>query len=258
MRHAFAPAVLLFAATQTLIACDQSHEQARASVPAESSLSQATSGASKALPALHVVLTWEALFSGENLARKNYQVRLDACRGAGQPTQALSAEDEAKLGTGQVEITIDARQQVARQITWTVSGDGHDMQSTCLIKLEQHEDQSEIEDPDGMYEAIDASTRVQDRQTVQANGWTLLGETEVKGQPCTRWRNDRQEVCMWSGGLQWGFSETPTDVAGCTVDSAGAYLTSIPLQGQPSQGGSGCRLQVMSFGLSKGLLPSDH
>jgi len=258
MRQAFAPAALLFAATHTLVACDQSPEQPKAPAAAESPAPQSASEAIKALPALHVVLTWEALFSGENLARKNYRARLDACRGAGQPTQALSAEDEAKLGSGQVEITIDAQHQVARQLTWTAGGDGKDMQSTCLIKLEQHEDQSEIEDTDGMYEAIDDSTRSQDRQTYEAGGWRLLGETEVKGQPCTRWRNDRQEVCMWSGGLKWGFSETPADVAGCTVDSAGSYLTSIPLQGQPAEGGSGCRLQVKTFSLGKGLLPADH
>lgn len=250
MQPSFAPAALLFATTLALVACDPPAEQPKTGIPAEA---QATNDAIKAL---HVVLGWESFLSGENLVRKNYRAKLDACRAAGWPTQALSTEDEAKLGRGQVEISINARHQVARQVNWTLGAAGDDRQSVCLIKLEQHEEQSEIEDTDGMYAAIDDSTRIQDRLTAQAGGWTLLGETEVQGQPCTRWQNDRQEVCMWSGGLRWGFSEAPADVAGCTVDDAGAYLTDIPLAGQPPEGGSGCRLQVKSFDLGKGLLPA--
>ncbi|APQ14579.1 hypothetical protein BJP27_21815 [Pseudomonas oryzihabitans] len=206
---------------------------------------------------MHVVLTWESLPNGENMVLKNYRAKLDACQGAGWPTRALSAEEEAKLGRGQVEISIDARHQVARQFSWTFGADGSDERGTCLIKLEQHEDQSEIEDTDGMYVAIDDATRNQSRLTYQAAGWTLLGEAEVQGQPCTRWRNERQEVCMWSGGLKWGFSEAPADVAGCSIAGAGDYLTDIPLLGQPLQGG-GCRLQVKTFSLGKGLLPASQ
>lgn len=244
--------VLLFAALLAMGACGQPAEQAK---PVSSVNPREASQAVESLPALHVVLTWESYLGGENLVHKNYRARLEACQGAGWPTQALSAEEEAKLGRGQVEISIDASHQFARQVSWTFGAAGEDGQSTCLMKLEQHEDDSEVEDTDGMYEAIDDSTRAQERLTLQATGWTLLGEAEIQGQPCTRWRNDRQEVCMWARGLQWGFSDSPADVASCSIDVAGSYLTSIPLAGQPPGGGSGCRLQVESFSLGKGLLP---
>jgi len=251
------PTALLLATTLALAACDPPAAPAK-TAPRAAEAPQANNAAISALPALHVVLTWESFLSGENLVLKNYRAKLEACQGTGWPTQALSAEEEAKLGKGQVDIAIDAHRQVARQIQWTFGAKGDDERSTCLITLEAHEDQGEIEDKDGLYEAIDDATRNQARLTYQAAGWTLLGEAEVQGQPCTRWRNERQEVCMWSGGLKWGFSEAPADVAGCTIDGAGHYLTDIPLLGQPPEGGSGCRLQVKTFSLGKGLLPTSQ
>lgn len=211
----------------------------------------------KSLPALHVVLTWESRMGGENLERKNYQAKLDACRGSGMPTRALSAQEEAKLGTGEVEIMIDAHRQFAHQVSWTLGADGDSAQAACMVKLEEHTDKDAIEDANGMYMAIDSSARAQERQTVQAIGWKLAGDAQVKGQPCTRWENGKQEVCMWSGGSKWGFSESPSDAAGCTIDGAGAYLQSIPLDAKPLQGGTGCVLQVKSFSLGSGLVPSN-
>jgi len=226
---------------------------------AEGDLAEASAsdGGAKSLPALHVVLAWESRVGGENMERKNYHAKLDACSGSGMPTRALSAQEEAKLGTGEVEIMIDARRQFAHQVSWTLGADGEDGQSACLAKLEQHEDHDAIEDATGMYQAIDSGARSQERQDVQGTGWKLMGDGQIKGQPCTRWQNGQQEVCMWSGGIKWGFGEAPGDVAGCTVDSAGNYLNSIPLEAKPLQGGNGCLLQVKSFSLGKGLLPED-
>ncbi|AHG40992.1 hypothetical protein N018_12400 [Pseudomonas syringae CC1557] len=204
---------------------------------------------------MHVVLTWESIMIGENWERKNYRAKLDACQGSGMPTRALSSTDEAKLGTGEVEILIDARRQSARQTSWTFGADGDGAKTTCLIKLEAHVDQSANEDDTGLYEAIDSDSRIQERQNLQSIGWKLIGEEQIKGQPCTRWQNDRQSVCTWSGGMKWGFVELPSDAAGCTVDGAGTYLNAIPLEAEPLKGGSGCRMQVKSFSLGKGLLP---
>lgn len=215
------------------------------------------SGGARKLPALHVVLAWESRMGGENWERKNYRAKLDACQGSGMPTRALSAEDEAKLGTGEVEILIDARRQSARQVSWTLGAEGDSGQSACLTKLEEHTDQDAIEDATGMYEAIDKDARTQHRQEVQATGWKLVGAGQPKGQSCTRWQNGQQEVCMWSGGMEWGFDEAPADAAGCTMDSAGVYLESIPLEAKPLEGGNGCILQVKSFSLGKGLIPSN-
>jgi hypothetical protein len=220
----------------------------------------ASNSGSKSLPALDVVLTWESIMTGENWERKNYRAKLDACQGSGMPTRALSSDDEAKLGTGEVEILIDGRHQSARQTSWTFGADGDGAKTACLIKLEAHVDQSAIEDDDdtGMYEAIDSDSRIQERQNLQSIGWKLIGEEQIKGQPCTRWQNDRQSVCTWSGGMKWGFGESPSDAAGCTVDGAGTYLDAIPLEAEPLKGGSGCRMKVKSFRLDEGQLPSNE
>ena len=215
----------------------------------------ASDSGAKSLPALHVVLAWESLLSGENWERKNYRAKLDACRESGWPIRALSSDEEAKLGTGEVEILIDARRQVAQQTTWTLGADGDEGKTACLIKLDEHTDHSEVEDNTGMYEAIDSDSRTQERQNMESIGWKLMGEAQVKGQSCTRWQNDRQSVCMWSGGMKWGFAESPGDAAGCAVDGAGVYLDAIPLEATPLKGGSGCRIELKSFSLGKGLLP---
>lgn len=211
----------------------------------------------KSLPALHVVLAWESRMNGENWEKKNYQAKVEACRSSGMPFEPLSAQDQARLGTGEVEVMIDARRQFARQTSWTLGAQGEDAQSACLIKLQEHRDQQQIEDASGMYLAIDADTRAQDRKNMQSIGWEAKGEDQVKGQSCTRWQNDRQEVCMWSGGTKWGFSDAPADAAGCTIDGASAYLESIPLEAKPLDGGTGCLLEVKSFSLGKGLIPSN-
>lgn len=210
-----------------------------------------------ALPAIHAVLAWESLLGGENLPRKNYRARMQACKGAGMQTRELSPEEEARLGTGEVEILIDARRQTARLVHWTLGaeGNGDDARGTCLARLEQHIDQSTVEDNSGMYESIDEDNRARQRQLPLAAGWKLAGDGQASGQPCTRWDNGRQEVCMWSGGLKWGFSEAPVDVAGCTVDGAGSYLDAIPLDGKPLQGGNGCVMRTKSFTLREGLNP---
>lgn len=218
----------------------------------------ASGSGAKSLPALHVILAWESLQNGENWERKNYRARLDACQGSGWPTRALSAEEEAKLGTGEVEILIDARRQFAQQTIWTLGDEGDGVQSACFIRLEKHMDHDVIEDDAGLYEAIDSDLRIQQRQSLQSSGWRLMGEEQIKGQPCTRWQNDRQSVCMWSGGMKWGFAESPSDAAGCTVDGAGTYLDAIPLDAEPLEGGSGCRMQLKSFSLGEGLLPSNN
>lgn len=236
---------------------DSSGYEATSNDAAEEELKPASTSksGSKSLPALHVVLTWESIMIGENWERKNYRAKLDACQGSGMPTRALSSDDEAKLGTGEVEILIDAQRQFARQTRWTFGADGDGANTACLIKLEAHVDQSATEDDTGMYEAIDSDSRIQERQNMQSIGWKLIGEEQIKGQPCTRWQNDRQSVCTWSGGMKWGFGESPSDAAGCTVDGAGTYLNAIPLEAEPVKGGSGCRMQVKSFSLGKGLLP---
>ena len=206
-----------------------------------------------ALPTMHVVLEWEWLPNGENLARKNYQVKLDACKGAGMPFRALSSQDEARLGKGEVEIFIDGHRQVAKEVNWTMSAEGEDAQHACMITLAEHTDQNEVKDAadEGMYQAIDSDSRIQNHQNAQSVGWKIAGEKQYKGVPCTAWRNGKQDVCMWSGGLKWGFDDSPMNTEGCSVSTAGDFLTSIPIDAKPLNGASGCLFKLKTFDLNK-------
>lgn len=206
-----------------------------------------------ALPTMHVVLEWEWLPNGENLARKNYQVKLDACKGSGMPFKALSSQDEARLGKGQVEIIIDAHRQVAKEVNWTMSAEGDDAQHACMITLAEHTDQNEVKDAadEGMYQAIDSESRIQNHQTAQSVGWKDMGEKQYKGVPCTAWSNGKQEVCMWSGGLKWGFDDSPMNTEGCSVSTAGDFLTSIPVDAKLLNGASGCLFKIKTFDFNK-------
>lgn len=210
-------------------------------------------GSALALPTMHVVLEWEWLPNGENLARKNYQVKLDACKGSGMPFKALSAQDEARLGKGEVEISIDGHHQVAKEVSWTMGAEGEDAQHACMITLEEHTDQNEVKDAaeEGMYQAIDSDSRIQNHQNAQSVGWKITGEKQYKGIPCTAWSNGKQEVCMWSGGLKWGFDDSAMDTAGCSVSTAGDFLTSIPVDAKPLKGAIGCLFKLKTFNINK-------
>lgn len=214
------------------------------------------SSAAVALPALRAVLVWEHIVEDENPQRKDYQGRMDMCREAGWPTRELVADEIARLGTGRVEIMIDARRQVVRQTTWTLDAgsDGADPRAMCqpALAVEEIEDSAR----EGQFMAVAAEEMAAEAELVARAGWTRVGEGTVAGQPCVRWRQEHQEVCMWSGGSQWGFAGQPLDLRGCEGMDAGTYLEYIPLEAR-LLGTQGCRLELESFSLGKGSLPAD-
>ncbi len=123
----------------------------------------------------------------------------------------------------------------------------------CLAKLEE-----EVVEGGGDYRGRDApdsapSGAEQDAQA-KALGFQRIGESQVKGQPCTRWRSHDHEVCEWSGGRDWGFDDGPAQ-PGCATQGPMDYLNPIPLEAKPADGASGCIVQLQSMTVSKGQLP---
>lgn len=213
-------------------------------------------GGAATLPALHAVLAWEHIVDGGNPQRRDYQGRMDMCREAGWPTRELPSDEVARLGTGRVEIMIDARRQAVRQTMWTLGAgsDGADPKALCQPTLA--EEQTEDSSVDGQFPAVTDADMAAEAELVARAGWARVGEDSVGGQACVRWRQDDQEVCMWSGGSQWGFAGQPLDLRGCDGMAIGSYLEYIPLEAR-ALGPQGCVVKLESFSLGKGLLPAN-
>lgn len=206
------------------------------------------------LPAISATLSWERLDGGSNRVREAYATYIDSCRQAGFPTRELAPDEVDKLGHGQVDIRIDDRHQHVRQTRWEFEQDSASAgPAGCAARLVAHQDEADgSTDPaDGMFLPTEATPPEHDE-----GGWRYLGTGQVRGQACKRWQKQDQEVCIWSGGTEWGFGDGPLDVAGCAVDSAGSYFSAIPLEGNPLAG-NGCKLMLQAFTIGKGPLPPE-
>lgn len=210
------------------------------------------------LPALHVVLAWEHLVAGRNPQQHDYDGRMAACAEAGWPARPLAAEERARLGTGRVEIMVDARRQRVRQTMWTLGVDealpAHE--AVCHPRLHEELLEYEAHPDDRRFLPLDGEQLAADEALATSIGWRRDGSGQVGGQDCVRWQSDRQEVCMWSGGTGWGIGLLPLDLRGCNGMPLDHYLGAIPLQSK-SPDGSGCNLELQSFSLGRGLLPAD-
>lgn len=213
------------------------------------------------LPSIHAVLTWETLGAGKNQARVDYQARLDACSGAGFATTPLDPADVQRLDTGRVEITIDAGRQAVRQTRWTLAAADPDaaVEETCDFAVEEDVQEARADEADGLYLAAGDPAEV--AMAAKAGGWTELGAGNVGGQPCRRWRRTGgqfgpdEEVCIWSGGVPWGFTGEPVLMVACSVLPTSTYLTSIPLEAKALQG-EGCNVQVEAISVGKARPPA--
>lgn len=206
-------------------------------------------------PALHVTLQWERLYDGKNVPRENYATLVQDCKAAGWPVQELAAADVQKLGKGFVELWQDARGAYGRQTVWDFTVVDTD-EPSCVVNLKEtvgHESRSfrEIDGTPIEISPVDPSDVALEAKLL---GFTRIGESQVKGQPCTRWRSRDHEECVWSGGLGIGMSDAPTDSL-CTTLGPMAYLKGLPLESMHGPRGAGCNLELETMSVGKGLLP---
>lgn len=205
-------------------------------------------------PALHVVLRWELVRDGKNVARENYAALEEACKASGHLVQGLTPDEVQKLGTGKEEIWQDARGAYGRQTTWkatVLEGSG------CRVKLEEtiNEADRDYRDRDWSTMAIGPTDRAEEEAFArQQLGFERVGTGQVKGQPCTRWRSKDHEDCVWSGGLDIGMGDGPADSL-CLSSGPLAYLKTLPLESRHGPKGPGCHLELETMTVGKGLLP---
>lgn len=214
----------------------------------------------------------EILSHGRNHAQDNYRKAVEICEAAGSPVRPLSPTEISRLDTGKVELLSDAQRRLSRQTTWGWSSPpGPD--SLCLFEFEEHVSElyadaqhtgwsgdesdpgwheSEIEPEDFQAMPVDEAEQV---RMAESLGWQPSGMETVGGQPCKRWRNERESSCMWSAGTQAGYSSAPPGYADCFVTSFARFEAAIPLRAEPLDG-NGCRIRLQSMSVGKGTLPA--
>lgn len=216
---------------------------------------------------LRFVVWRERLQDGRSLAQTDYQARVEACRRAGLPVQALSAQALGKVGRKQTEVWTDGvrYQLIDTEWRWQTPSPGSP-QTACQFEFREYrretrsdgeqarvrstfpEEQVSAEQQEGgLRQALAADEAEEARQQNGALGWQSEGEQRIAGQACSRWRNENEgsEACMWSGGGRWGMSEAIPD-SDCLLGQTGeALLDGLPLQARTAAGGGiGCRLQL--------------
>lgn len=206
--------------------------------------------------AVHATLRWERLYDGKHMARLNYAVLEDACKASGRLVRGLAADEVQKLDTGVVELWRDDRGAYGRQRTWRrVLEERPD--GGCVIRLEEQlqEESQSFRELDGTAMDIPLVDPSDVELAAKLLGFTRMGESQVKGQPCTRWRSKSHEVCVWSGGLDIGMSDGPVDSLCAGELGPVAYLKGLPLESKHGPQGSGCNLELETMTVGKGLLP---
>ncbi len=222
-----------------------------------SSDAPAAAGDGNGHPAIQATLRWEQVREGRNSAREEYANRIANCKAAGWPVKELTPDEIGKLGTGQVELWVDARGAYARETSWKLGvvdkQAALEDKGVCLTRLEEVVAEGD-DDYSGRSEADEAPGLAEQEEQAKALGFQRIGVAQVGGQPCMRWRGKDQEVCEWSAGRAWGIDDGPAE-AGCMTQGPMDYLNPIPLQARPAEGASGCIVQLQSMTVGKGLLP---
>lgn len=213
-------------------------------------------GAAASRPTFHATLQWERLNDGKHMARENYAVLEDACKASGKLVRGLAPDEVDKLDTGRVDIWQDARGAYGRQRTWDYVAEQRP-DGSCVIRLEESVDDGSqsFRELDGAAMDIPPVDATEVAEMAKLQGFTRVGESQVKGQPCTRWRSDNQEVCSWSGGMAAGISNGPADSPCAGELGPMAYLSPLPLQSRQGAQGLGCNLELVTMTVGKGLLP---
>lgn len=215
------------------------------------------------LPAVHAVWEWEDSHDGRNAWLENYYSSLNNCKVAGWPVKELSPQEIQELGKGKVEVWNDARGAFGRETTWKMELTdlpGVDTGS-CQFSLKetisedsddhQYSTESDYSDPN-------LPNAAEQDSFAKVLGFTRVGASTVKGQPCMRWRSEREEICLWSGGKRIVLDDGATHLPCPTLSSMGYIDQQMPLEGKILKG-SGCNLELKSITVSRGFLKEvDH
>lgn len=223
------------------------------------------------LPSIRARLHLERLRDGRNADQDDYHEAIGICEAAGLPVKALTGDQVARLDTAVVELMSDAQRRLSRETRWERSS-APGPEGLCLFEFAEVVSERYMDaqttgwsdgDGTGWQEApispedfVARPVNAEEEAAIARQlGWTHLGDSQASGQPCQRWRNEREESCMWSGGHAAGYSSAPSSHASCFGTSFERFEAAIPLEVEPV-GGNGCRIRAIAMEVGEGTLPA--
>lgn len=216
-----------------------------------------------AAPPIHLDQTSVLTADGQPQEEQTYRTMLENCRKAGAATRPLPPGDLEKIGRVHLEVWIGPQKQSRREQEWHL-----DASQTCEFSL-THVDRTEIVDAKGRLTAIDGVTHevnvqelgepptldplsADDGEMTEAHrkaGWSKQGTANALGAQCAIWQDSTGfQVCVWTGGRQWGYSAD-----GMTALKGGVSRSdSIVLWARPGRD-STWKLETREFSVGKPL-----
>jgi hypothetical protein len=177
--------------------------------------------------------------------------------------RTLTPDDAAKIGRVHVEAWISPDKQSRHEEEWHLNSPG-----PCQFSL-NHLDHTEIDEGNGRVTTIDGPLHQVDVQELgkpapvmplpaddgeltegaRQAGWSKQGVVNDNGAQCAVWRSSTGfELCVWTGGGQWGYSAD-----GSTALKEGVSRSdSIVFWAHPGRGVS-WKLETREFSLGKPL-----
>jgi hypothetical protein len=228
-----------------------------------SAADNAEAGSASPPPPIHYDQTAVLTVDGQPREEQSYRTLLEYCQKAGGPIRALTSSDAAKIGRVHVEAWIGPDKQSRHDEEWHL-----DSTKPCEFSL-THLDQTQIGDANGRVTVIDGVTHevnVQEQgkpapvtalpasdgemnEGDRQNGWSKQGIANANGAQCAVWQNSTGfQLCIWTGGRQWGYSSHGTNALKDGVSPGDA----IVLWAHPGQGAT-WKLDTREFSVGKAL-----
>lgn len=256
LRHTLAALCLVCLTACSAKAPATADNGSASSAPTESSTSPP--------PPIHYDQTTVLTVDGQPSEQKSYRVLLEGCQKGGVPTRALTPDEEGKVGRVHVEAWIGPDKQARRQEAWRL-----DVPAPCQFSL-AHQDQTQVDDANGRSTLIDGITHKVEVQDVgkpapvtplppedgeltegdRQAGWSKQGIATESGAQCAVWQDSLGfELCVWTGGRQWGYSaDGPT-----ALKDGVSRNDSIVFWAHPSPRGASWKLETREFSVGKAL-----
>jgi hypothetical protein len=243
----------------SLIACTDKAPAAAANNAAHDE----KAGSASPRPPIHFDQTSVLTGDGQPKEEESYRILLEDCRKAGAPTRALTPGDAEKIGRVHVEAWIGPDQQSRHEEQWHLDSPG-----PCEFSL-THQDQTEVVDANGRSTTIDGVTHAVDVQELgkegpvtavpasdgemdegdRQRGWSKQGVASANGAQCAVWQNsDGFQLCVWTGGRQWGYSSHGSTALKDGMSPGDA----IVLWAHPGRGAT-WKLETKEFSVGKAL-----
>jgi hypothetical protein len=249
--------ILAAVSSLSLIACSDK-------APASATSSAAhNDGSTSPRPPIHIDQTGVLTVEGQPQEEQSYGILLENCRKGGIAAHALSASEVAKIGRVHLEAWIAPDKQSRREEQWHV-----DASKPCEFTL-IHQDQTQIVDANGRSTSIDGVTHQVDVQELgkpnpvvalpasdgeltegdRQAGWSKQGTATANEAQCAVWQDPSGlQVCIWTGGRQWGYTSDGMTELHNGVSPGDA----IVLWAHPGKGSS-WKLETREFSVGKAL-----